>query len=77
MIDPMSAQEFAHVEQTGTAPAARLANFLLGWACVGPFAALITAIIAVKEGRDAWHGRGSCAQCDERKAAAQCMFRAG
>ncbi len=38
-----------------------LANTLLGWAWADPIAALVIAAIAVKEGRDAWQGKGCCA----------------
>ncbi|MEU0304887.1 cation transporter [Streptomyces cyaneofuscatus] len=38
-----------------------LLNALLGWSWADPVAALAIAVIAVKEGRDAWQGRGCCA----------------
>ncbi|MEU0380480.1 cation transporter [Streptomyces cyaneofuscatus] len=38
-----------------------LLNALLGWSWADPVAALTIAVIAVKEGRDAWRGRGCCA----------------
>jgi divalent metal cation (Fe/Co/Zn/Cd) transporter len=38
-----------------------LANSLFGWAWADPIAALLIAAIAVKEGRDAWQGKGCCA----------------
>lgn len=38
-----------------------LANLLLGWSWADPIAALVIAALAVKEGRDAWQGRGCCA----------------
>ncbi|MEU4143035.1 cation transporter [Streptomyces parvulus] len=38
-----------------------LANLLLGWSWADPIAALVIAAIAVKEGRDAWQGKGCCA----------------
>ncbi|WP_405860435.1 cation transporter [Streptomyces sp. NBC_00090] len=38
-----------------------LANLLLGWSWADPIAALVIAVIAVKEGRDAWQGKGCCA----------------
>ncbi|MFG2924334.1 cation transporter [Streptomyces sp. NPDC048305] len=38
-----------------------LANLLLDWAWADPAAALVIAAIAVKEGRDAWQGKGCCA----------------
>ncbi|MFI6375703.1 cation transporter [Streptomyces sp. NPDC050546] len=36
-------------------------NAALGWSWADPIAALVIAAIAVKEGRDAWQGRGCCA----------------
>ncbi|MFD5663476.1 cation transporter [Streptomyces anthocyanicus] len=38
-----------------------LVNLLLGWTWADPVAALVISAIAVKEGRDAWQGRGCCA----------------
>ncbi|MBE9498289.1 cation transporter [Streptomyces sp. AA1529] len=38
-----------------------LANWLLGWTWADPVAALAVAALAVKEGRDAWQGKGCCA----------------
>ncbi|MDF4254413.1 cation transporter [Streptomyces sp. WMMB303] len=38
-----------------------LANWLLGWSWADPVAALTVAALAVKEGRDAWQGKGCCA----------------
>ncbi|GAB2581273.1 cation transporter [Streptomyces capparidis] len=38
-----------------------LLNATLGWSWADPIAALTIAAIAVKEGRDAWHGKGCCA----------------
>ncbi|MCK8435880.1 cation transporter [Streptomyces sp. D2-8] len=38
-----------------------LLNATLGWSWADPFAALVIAAIAVKEGRDAWQGKGCCA----------------
>ncbi|MGW3725386.1 cation transporter [Streptomyces sp. NPDC000851] len=35
-------------------------NATLGWSWADPIAALIIAAIAVKEGRDAWQGKGCC-----------------
>lgn len=35
-------------------------NATLGWAWADPIAALVIAAIAVKEGRDAWRGKGCC-----------------
>ncbi|MFI1279359.1 cation diffusion facilitator family transporter [Streptomyces sp. NPDC020858] len=36
-------------------------NAALGWSWADPIAALVIAVIAVKEGRDAWQGNGCCA----------------
>ncbi|MFF9147185.1 cation transporter [Streptomyces sp. NPDC014861] len=36
-------------------------NATLGWSWADPLAALVIAAIAVKEGRDAWQGKGCCA----------------
>ncbi|MET9859156.1 cation transporter [Streptomyces smyrnaeus] len=36
-------------------------NATLGWSWADPLAALAIAAVAVKEGRDAWHGKGCCA----------------
>ncbi|MFE5868868.1 cation transporter [Streptomyces roseifaciens] len=36
-------------------------NATLGWSWADPIAALVIATIAVKEGRDAWKGKGCCA----------------
>ncbi|MFJ8669842.1 cation transporter [Streptomyces sp. NPDC093600] len=36
-------------------------NATLGWSWADPIAALVIAAVAVKEGREAWHGRGCCA----------------
>ncbi|MEU3189589.1 cation transporter [Streptomyces sp. NPDC006992] len=38
-----------------------LTNWLLGWTWADPVAALTVAALAVKEGRDAWQGKGCCA----------------
>lgn len=38
-----------------------LAHALLGWSWADPIAALVIAAIAVKEGRNAWQGKGCCA----------------
>ncbi|AMW12319.1 cobalt transporter [Streptomyces qaidamensis] len=38
-----------------------LLNATLGWSWADPFAALVIAVIALKEGRDAWQGKGCCA----------------
>jgi divalent metal cation (Fe/Co/Zn/Cd) transporter len=36
-------------------------NATLGWSFADPIAALVIAAVAVKEGRDAWHGKACCA----------------
>ncbi|MGW1490439.1 cation transporter [Streptomyces sp. NPDC002402] len=36
-------------------------NATLGWSWADPIAALVIAAIAVREGRDAWQGKGCCA----------------
>lgn len=36
-------------------------NAALGWSWADPVAALVIAALAVKEGRDAWQGKGCCA----------------
>ncbi|OIJ97696.1 cation transporter [Streptomyces monashensis] len=36
-------------------------NAALGWAWADPVAALVIAVVALKEGRDAWRGKGCCA----------------
>ncbi|NNN36288.1 cation transporter [Streptomyces sp. S3(2020)] len=36
-------------------------NAVLGWSWADPIAALVIAAIAIKEGRDAWQGKGCCA----------------
>ncbi|MFF0740305.1 cation transporter [Streptomyces sp. NPDC004111] len=38
-----------------------LLNATLGWSWADPLAALVIAALAVKEGRDAWQGKGCCA----------------
>ncbi|MFR9676201.1 cation transporter [Streptomyces sp. TR06-5] len=38
-----------------------LLNAALGWSWADPATALIIALVAVKEGRDAWQGKGCCA----------------
>ncbi|NLU70717.1 cation transporter [Streptomyces sp. HNM0574] len=38
-----------------------LLNATLGWSWADPVAALVIAAVAVKEGRDAWRGKGCCA----------------
>ena len=37
-----------------------VANATLGWSWADPAAALVIAAVAVKEGRDAWQGKGCC-----------------
>lgn len=36
-------------------------NALVGWSWADPIAGLVIAVIAVKEGWEAWHGQGCCA----------------
>ncbi|MEU0806684.1 cation transporter [Streptomyces sp. NPDC005970] len=36
-------------------------NTTLGWSWADPIAALVIAVVAVKEGHDAWQGKGCCA----------------
>ncbi|MFD7460711.1 MULTISPECIES: cation transporter [unclassified Streptomyces] len=36
-------------------------NATVGWSWADPVAALVIAVIAAKEGRDAWQGKGCCA----------------
>ncbi|MDT0545726.1 MULTISPECIES: cation transporter [Streptomyces] len=36
-------------------------NTTLGWSWADPIAALVIAVVAVKEGHDAWRGKGCCA----------------
>ncbi|MFC5800978.1 cation transporter [Streptomyces formicae] len=38
-------------------------NAAFGWSWADPIAALAIAAIAVKEGRDAWRGKGCCVTC--------------
>ncbi|MGY0459328.1 cation transporter [Kitasatospora sp. cg17-2] len=38
-----------------------LLNATLGWTWADPVAALVIAAVALKEGRDAWQGKGCCA----------------
>jgi len=37
-------------------------NATLGWSWADPIAGLVIAVVAVKEGRDAWRGEGCCGQ---------------
>lgn len=50
-------------------------NATLGWSWADPIAALIIAGIAVKEGRDAWQGKGCCAPGPERTDTGSCCGR--
>ncbi|MFC4030082.1 cation transporter [Streptomyces polygonati] len=36
-------------------------NTALGWSWADPIAALVISVVAVREGRDAWQGKGCCA----------------
>ncbi|NYE44307.1 cation transporter [Streptomyces fulvorobeus] len=54
---------------SGVLLAGLLANLLLGWSWADPIAALVIAAIAVKEGRDAWQGKGCCAPTTHAPAA--------
>ncbi|MCI0384465.1 cation transporter [Streptomyces sp. CNQ085] len=45
-------------------------NAALGWSWADPVAALVIAAVAVREGRDAWQGRGCCAPNTTAAAAA-------
>ncbi|MET8065480.1 cation transporter, partial [Micromonospora sp. NPDC005313] len=38
-------------------------NGLFGWSWADPLAALVIAVVAVREGRDAWRGETCCATC--------------
>lgn len=38
-----------------------IVNATLGWSWADPIAALVIAAVAVREGRDAWQGKGCCA----------------
>jgi divalent metal cation (Fe/Co/Zn/Cd) transporter len=44
-------------------------NATLGWSWADPLAALAIAALAVKEGRDAWQGKGCCAPATAPAAA--------
>ncbi|MFJ3673328.1 cation transporter [Streptomyces sp. NPDC090106] len=46
-------------------------NAVLGWSWADPIAALVIAAIAVKEGRDAWQGKGCCAPAAQPVAASR------
>ncbi|MFF5185653.1 cation transporter [Streptomyces sp. NPDC000345] len=45
-------------------------NAILNWSWADPIAALVIAVITVKEGRDAWQGKGCCAPSAHSVAAA-------
>jgi Predicted Co/Zn/Cd cation transporters len=45
-----------------------LANSLLGWTWADPIAALVIAVVAVKEGREAWRGDDCCAPTALRRS---------
>ena len=40
-----------------------LANALAGWWWADPAAALVTAGVAAREGRETWRGKGCCDSC--------------
>ena len=40
-----------------------LANALAGWWWADPAAALVIAVVALKEGRESWRGEGCCDAC--------------
>jgi divalent metal cation (Fe/Co/Zn/Cd) transporter len=44
-------------------------NASLGWTWADPVAALVIAAVALKEGRDAWQGKGCCAPAPAQSAA--------
>ncbi|MFY0511392.1 cation diffusion facilitator family transporter [Streptomyces anulatus] len=45
-------------------------NATLGWSWADPVAALVIAVIAIKEGREAWRGKGCCAPTTQGQACA-------
>lgn len=47
-------------------------NAALGWSWADPLVALVIAGVAVKEGRDAWNGRGCCAPATAASASSPC-----
>jgi divalent metal cation (Fe/Co/Zn/Cd) transporter len=47
-------------------------NSLFGWSWADPAAALIIAVVAVKEGREAWRGDACCAPVTGRDETATC-----
>ena len=40
-----------------------VANATLGWWWADPIATLVIAVLAVREGREAWHGEICCESC--------------
>lgn len=46
-------------------------NAVAGWSWADPIAALVIAAVALKEGRDAWQGKGCCAPAAHPAATAQ------
>jgi divalent metal cation (Fe/Co/Zn/Cd) transporter len=59
-------------------------NATLGWSWADPMAGLAIAAIAIKEGRDAWQGKGCCAPAAASSAAPEaaadedgCGYRPG
>ncbi|MET9426414.1 cation transporter [Streptomyces sp. NPDC003036] len=54
-----------------------LLNATLGWSWADPVAALVIAAIAVKEGRDAWQGKGCCAPSTAATASADAADACG
>jgi divalent metal cation (Fe/Co/Zn/Cd) transporter len=52
-------------------------NSLFGWYWADPVAALVIAVVAVKEGREAWRGEACCtpAPCSEAATPAGCATR--
>ncbi len=63
-----SATEVADSQQTllctylsGVLLVGLVVNAVVGWSWADPIAGLVIAVIAVKEGRQAWRGEGCCA----------------
>ncbi|MGW0531145.1 cation transporter [Streptomyces sp. NPDC003032] len=52
-------------------------NATLGWSWADPIAALVIAVVAVKEGLDAWQGKGCCAPSAPASAATTAAADAG
>ncbi|WP_103532137.1 cation diffusion facilitator family transporter [Streptomyces sp. SM11] len=52
-----------------------LLNATLGWSWADPVAALTIAALAVKEGRDAWRGKGCCAPTAQGQACTKSPVR--